>query len=92
MYYISITMSDLFYENSINYNFKNNSIDIHSVHKEIIKKLDYFIDNNKIPHIVFHGPYGTGKRTILNYFMNQIYNNNQKHIKRLCNVCRLCSW
>ena len=37
MYYISITMSDLFYENSINYNFKNNSIDIHSVHKEIIK-------------------------------------------------------
>ena len=74
-------MSDLFYENSIDYNFKNNSIDIQTIHKNIIKKLEYFIDNNKIPHIVFHGPYGTGKRTILNHFMNRIYNNNQKHIK-----------
>ena len=81
MYYISIIMSDLFYENSIDYNFKNNSIDIQTIHKNIIKKLEYFIDNNKIPHIVFHGPYGTGKRTILNHFMNLIYNNNQKHIK-----------
>ncbi len=80
MYYISI-MNDLFYKNSIDYNFKTNDIDIHTVHKSIIDKLEYFIDNNKIPHIVFHGPYGTGKRTILNYFLERIYNNN-KHIKK----------
>ena len=43
--------------------------------------IDFFIKYNKIPHIVFHGPYGTGKRTILNYFIEKVYEHNAKYIK-----------
>ena len=37
-----------------------------TIHNNIIDKLDYFITNNKIPHIIFYGPSGSGKREILN--------------------------
>ena len=46
-------------------------------HEEIKSKLDYFIKGNKIPHIVFHGPSGAGKRTILEYLIMNIYKNNE---------------
>lgn len=46
-------------------------------HEEIKTKLDYFIKGNKIPHIVFHGPSGAGKRTILEYLIMNIYKNNE---------------
>ena len=81
MYYVSLTMTDLFFKNSIQYKFTDKKIDILEIHKTIIDKLNFFISHNKIPHIVFHGPYGTGKRTILNYFMEKIYHNNLKLIK-----------
>lgn len=74
-------MADLFFKNSIDYNFTNKNIDIIDIHKPIIDKLNFFIDYKKIPHIVFHGPYGTGKRTILNYFIEKVYDNNIKYIK-----------
>jgi DNA polymerase III delta prime subunit len=74
-------MSDLFFKNTIDYKFTDKTIDILQIHKPIIDKLNFFIDYNKIPHIVFHGPYGTGKRTILNYFIEKVYHNNIKHIK-----------
>lgn len=81
MYYVSLTMTDLFFKNSIQYKFTEKKIDILKIHSSIVEKLNFFISNNKIPHIVFHGPYGTGKRTILNYFMNKIYHNDTKLIK-----------
>ena len=43
------------------------------IHKPIINKLDFFVKENKIPHIVFYGPTGSGKRTILNKFISNIY-------------------
>jgi len=46
-----------------------------SIHKEIYKKLDHFIEIKKIPNILFHGKYGCGKKTIINDFINKIYNN-----------------
>jgi hypothetical protein len=36
---------------------------------------------NKIPNIIFHGPSGSGKRTIMNDFINIIYNNDREKIK-----------
>ena len=39
-----------------------------SIHKEIYKKLDHFIEIKKIPNILFHGKYGCGKKTIINDF------------------------
>ena len=46
-----------------------------NIHKEIYAKLNHFIEINKIPNILFHGKYGCGKKTIINDFINKIYNN-----------------
>ena len=51
------------------------------VHSNIKNKLLFFIKENKIPHIIFHGESGSGKRTILEFFLNKIYNNNKEKIK-----------
>jgi DNA polymerase III delta prime subunit len=52
-----------------------------NIHLDLKKKLDYFIDTHKIPHIIFYGKSGTGKRYILNYFINKIYKNDKEKIK-----------
>lgn len=51
------------------------------IHQNIIDKLDYFKSIHKIPNIIFHGPSGSGKRTILNHFIDKIYDNNKTKIK-----------
>ena len=57
---------------------QKNKLDIHI---DLKNKLDYFIETHKIPHIIFYGKSGTGKRYILNYFINKIYDNNKEKIK-----------
>ena len=51
------------------------------IHKNIESKLDFFLNNKNIPNILFYGPNGSGKRTLLNNFINKIYNNNNELIK-----------
>jgi len=51
------------------------------IHKDIENKLDYFLHTSKIPHIIFHGNSGTGKRTILYNFINKIYKFDKYKIK-----------
>lgn len=51
------------------------------LHENIQKKMDYFLKTKKIPHIIFHGSSGTGKRTIVYDFLNKIYNNDKHMIK-----------
>jgi DNA polymerase III delta prime subunit len=58
--------------------FDTHTLDIHSLIK---KKLEYFQSIHKIPNIIFHGPAGSGKRTIVNEFIHNIYNNNKEKIK-----------
>jgi DNA polymerase III delta prime subunit len=55
------------------------------IHSEIKEKLNYFNKICKIPNIIFHGPSGSGKRTIVNDFIKNIYNNDKSIIKSL--VC-----
>jgi len=50
-------------------------------HTEIKEKLDYFIKQKKIPNLIFHGPNGSGKRTIVKHFINDIYKNDKEMIK-----------
>ena len=52
------------------------------IHKKIKDKLKFFIKENKIPHIIFYGPSGSGKRTILNTFINDIYENDKMKINQ----------
>jgi len=51
------------------------------IHKNIYDKLKHFIEVKKIPNLIFHGPSGSGKRTLLNNFIKMIYNNDKEMIK-----------
>jgi DNA polymerase III delta prime subunit len=50
-------------------------------HPEIKDKLDFFLKTGKIPNIIFHGASGSGKRTIVNNFISDIYQQNKELIK-----------
>lgn len=54
-----------------------------NIHQQIKEKLEYFHSIHKIPNIIFHGPSGCGKRTIVNEFIHNIYNNDREKIKNL---------
>lgn len=47
----------------------------------ITDKLAGFITQNKIPHILFHGPSGCGKRTLVYKFVEAIYHKDKDLIK-----------
>ena len=51
------------------------------IHKNVYDKLSHFITINKIPNIIFHGPSGSGKKTLVNKFIKMIYNNDKETIK-----------
>ena len=53
------------------------------IHSKIIDKLNYFYKIHKIPNILFHGSSGCGKRTIVDYFINKIYNEDKELIKSM---------
>jgi DNA polymerase III delta prime subunit len=52
-----------------------------NIHQNIKEKLNYFHEIHKIPNILFHGPTGSGKRTIVNEFVHKIYDNDREKIK-----------
>jgi len=51
------------------------------IHQEVVTKLSHFIANKKIPNIIFHGPNGCGKNTILSNFIRDVYNDLKPIIK-----------
>ena len=51
------------------------------IHQNIKTKLNYFHEMHKIPNILFHGPPGSGKRTIVNEFISTIYDGSREKIK-----------
>ena len=51
------------------------------IHSDIREKLAYFRDNQQIPNIIFHGVSGSGKSTIVNDFVNIIYDNDRDKIR-----------
>ena len=54
-----------------------------SIHPSIKEKLNYFHEIHKIPNIIFHGPSGSGKRTIVNDFIHKIYDGDKEKIKNM---------
>ena len=52
-----------------------------NIHQNIKEKLYYFHKIHKIPNIIFHGPSGGGKRTLVNEFIHKIYDNDKDKIK-----------
>lgn len=51
------------------------------IHEHIQKKLDGFLLNQRIPHLLFHGSSGTGKKTLVYNFVNKIYNGEKAKLK-----------
>ena len=54
-----------------------------NIHQNIREKLEYFQSIHKIPNIIFHGPSGSGKRTIVSEFISNVYDNDREKIKSL---------
>jgi DNA polymerase III delta prime subunit len=52
-----------------------------NIHENIYQKLNYFYEQQKVPHIIFHGSSGCGKRTIVDNFLKKIYQNDSKKMK-----------
>jgi DNA polymerase III delta prime subunit len=53
-----------------------------NIHNNIKEKLAYFYSSHKIPNIIFHGPSGSGKRTLVNDFIDKIYDNDRDKLKK----------
>jgi DNA polymerase III delta prime subunit len=51
------------------------------IHEKIKEKLAHFQATNRIPHIIFYGPSGSGKQTLVNEFLRGIYHNNPQVLK-----------
>ena len=51
------------------------------IHQPIKDKLEYFHNNKKIPNIIFNGPSGSGKSSIVNEFITLIYDGNKEKIR-----------
>lgn len=52
-----------------------------SIHTNIMNRLDGFIEQNQIPHIIFHGPSGSGKQTLVHEFIRRIYGSDKIKMK-----------
>ena len=52
-----------------------------NIHSSIKARLSSFYESKKIPHIIFHGSSGTGKRTLVHWFLNLIYSENKQIMK-----------
>ena len=50
-------------------------------HAALHEKLQYFLKCKKIPNIIFHGLPGTGKKTIVDRFLLDIYDNDAAKVK-----------
>jgi hypothetical protein len=51
------------------------------IHQDIKDRLHSFYISNRIPHIIFYGSSVSGKQTIVNEFLKEIYHGNENTIK-----------
>ena len=49
-------------------------------HLNLLKKLEKMSKDESIPHIIFHGPRGAGKKTILNMFLKMIFDDSVNNV------------
>ena len=52
-----------------------------NIHQPIREKLHSFYVSNRIPHIIFYGASGSGKQTIVNDFLKEIYHGDETKLK-----------
>lgn len=50
-------------------------------HNDILNMLEIMSNDESIPHIIFYGPDGSGKKTIMNIFLKMLFGDNIKNFK-----------
>ena len=60
---------------------KMEPLELPDIHGDIKQKLQYFIEQKKIPNIIFHGVSGCGKNTLACNFIRNIYGNDKATLK-----------
>jgi replication factor C subunit 3/5 len=50
-------------------------------HKDTIKKLKCMSEDTEVPHMIFYGPPGSGKMTLINIFLNMLYDDHVNKAK-----------
>ena len=53
-----------------------------NIHNDILEKLYNFHDMGKIPNIIFHGQYASGKKYLLYKILDKIYSNDKQMINK----------
>jgi len=56
--------------------FEPKTIDDVFFHRDIYEMLEKMSSDGSIPHVIIHGPIGSGKKTMINIFLKMIYGNN----------------
>lgn len=46
---------------------------LNHIHTDIVENLNHMIEHNNIPNILFHGPSGSGKHTLVTQFIHRLY-------------------
>jgi hypothetical protein len=52
-----------------------------AMHPAITEKLHFFLSADRIPNIIFHGPSGSGKHSLVQQFLGQIYHDDKELMK-----------
>lgn len=50
-------------------------------HKNLITKFKKMCEDDQVPHMIFHGPSGGGKMTLINIFLNMLFGDKADDIK-----------
>lgn len=74
--YISLNIKDKIYKCPTLSKF-----DIPFFHKDIIKQLKIMSKDNEIPHIIFFGQEGSGKQTLINLFLEMLFDETVHNVK-----------
>ena len=53
-----------------------------NIHEHIENKFEYYLKTDTIPHIIFYGPSGSGKRKLVHQLIKKCYDNNSELIKK----------
>lgn len=59
------------------------------IHTEIKSQLSQYISTDKVPNLLIYGKYGSGKKTLVKWFTNEIYKNINQNGKILFVNCSL---
>ncbi len=52
-------------------------------HEEIYKILEVMAEDDSIPHLLFHGPYGSGKKTMVRIFLEMLFGDSVKNVRNV---------